>query len=172
MHKRKLECLTCGATFVHGRAFNEHVSLCHAASHAKTHVNPNDTAFTEDFAFQGRDNSSADDINEDDVNSWETEEDVADEDSNGDALTYPVQDPSEDGDTDVDDDSELSSADDAEADAEESHQAYLLNLKERELIKFLALVERGEGMSTAKAEDILSYIKTFTDERAKLLPKK
>ncbi len=121
---------------MHGRAFNEHVSLCHAAAHAKTHVNPNAIAFRDNFAFQGRDNSSADDTNEDDVDSWETEEDVADEESNGDALTYPVQDPSEDGDTDVDDDSELSSADDTEADAEESHQAYLLNLKERDSLNF------------------------------------
>ncbi len=78
----------------------------------------------------------------------------------------------EDGDTDVDDESELSSTDSTAAYAEESHIGYLLNLKDRELIKFLALVERGEGMSTAKAEDILSYIKTFSDERAKLLPKK
>ncbi len=97
---------------------------------------------------------------------------MADDDSNGDDLTYPVQDPEEDGDTDADDGSELSSADDTEADADESHQSYLLTLKERELIKFLALVERCEGMSTAKAEDFLSYIKTFTDERAQLLPKK
>ncbi len=36
----------------------------------------------------------------------------------------------------------------------------------------MALVERGEGMSTAKAEDFLSYIKTFKDLRAQVLPKK
>ncbi len=97
---------------------------------------------------------------------------MADNDCNVNDLTEHVQDTEEDGETDADDESGLSSADDTESDAEKSHQAYLLNLKERELIKFLVLVERGEGMSTAKAEDILSYIKTFSDARAQLLPKK
>ena len=53
-----------------------------------------------------------------------------------------------------------------------NQQACMFTVAERELIKFLSLVEQGEGMRTAKAEDFLSYIKTFQDERAQLLPKK
>jgi hypothetical protein len=52
------------------------------------------------------------------------------------------------------------------------NRSFVLTLRETEILKFMALVERGEGMSTAKAEDFLSYIKTFKDLRAQVLPKK
>jgi hypothetical protein len=41
MTTRKLECLTCGAYFVQGRSFNQHVSLCCAIAHARTETNNN-----------------------------------------------------------------------------------------------------------------------------------
>jgi hypothetical protein len=172
MHKRVLECLTCGANFRHSRGFNDHVSFCQAVAHATTLVNVNDLPDNSSAADPGSDNSSADNTEEDPFDTWQTEEDVADENSTGDDLTLPVENQEADVDTDADDESELSSSDGTEPDAEENPQSYLLSLKERELIKFLALVERGEGMSTAKSEEFLSYIKTFNDERAQLLPRK
>ncbi len=41
MTTRKLECLTCGASFVQGRTFNQHVSHCCAIAHARTETNLN-----------------------------------------------------------------------------------------------------------------------------------
>jgi hypothetical protein len=41
MPTRKLECLTCGASFVQGRSFNQHVSHCCAIAHASTDTNLN-----------------------------------------------------------------------------------------------------------------------------------
>ncbi len=107
---------------MHSRGFNEHLSFCQAVAHATTLVNLNDTPENSSAADAGSENSSADDTEEDAVDAWQTEEDVADEDSTGDDLTFPVQDPEEDGDTDADDGSELSSTDGKEADAEENPQ--------------------------------------------------
>ena len=39
MTTRKLECLTCGASFVQGRSFNQHVSHCGAIAHKRTDKN-------------------------------------------------------------------------------------------------------------------------------------
>jgi hypothetical protein len=78
-------------------------------------------------------------------------------------------------DNETDDASEVDyySSDDEQSDStEKRNRSFVLSLRETEILKFLALVERGEGMSTAKAEDFLSYIKTFEDLRAKVLPKK
>ena len=47
----------------------------------------------------------------------------------------------------------------------------IMTLKEREVIKFLRLVETGEGMSVAQATDILQWGRSFNDERAQCLPK-
>ena len=80
--------------------------------------------------------------------------------------------PDDGHDSDDDDSTTSDSEDDLGEDDEDREQASMFTEQERELIKFLSLVERGEGMSRAKAEDFLTYIKTFTDERAQLLPKK
>ena len=47
----------------------------------------------------------------------------------------------------------------------------LMTMREREVIKFLRMVESGEGMSVAQASDILKWGKSFLDERALCLPK-
>ena len=47
----------------------------------------------------------------------------------------------------------------------------IMAFREREVIKFLRMVEAGEGMSVAKATDILQWGRLFNDERAQCLPK-
>jgi hypothetical protein len=46
-----------------------------------------------------------------------------------------------------------------------------ISVQEREVLKFLAIVEKGQGMSTNQANDCLAYVHTFHDARAKCLPK-
>ncbi len=46
-----------------------------------------------------------------------------------------------------------------------------IRFKEAEVIKFLRVVEAGDGMSVAQATDILKWGKSFNDERAHSLPK-
>jgi len=92
--------------------------------------------------------------------------------SNGAVNTNPAHDPEGVSDSDADDSTASDSEDQMGEDEEESQQSCMFTAQEKEIIKFLALVERGDGMSTAKAEDFLTYIKTFKDERAQLLPKK
>ncbi len=102
----------------------------------------------------------------------EAQETEANDGSNGAVKTNPAHGTEGGRDSDADDSTESDSEDQMGEDDEESQLSYMFTVQEREVIKFLSLVERGEGMSTAKAEDFLTYIKTFKDERAQLLPKK
>ncbi len=65
--------------------------------------------------------------------------------------TNPAHDLEDGRDSDTDDSTGSDSEDEMGENDEESQQSYMFTAQEREVIKFLSLVERGEGMSTAKA---------------------
>jgi hypothetical protein len=149
MGKKKRACVTCGLLYYAGYPMSKHRRLCHKAEHK------------EDADTGNADEDTDDEVEDDDTVEEDDEEDNgADEEDNaeeeGDVFNVESNGSGEDVGDNVN--------------AQRRPQA-IIAFKEREVIKFLRMVETGEGMSVAQATDILQWGRSFNDERAQCLPK-
>ncbi len=154
MGKTKRACVTCGLLYFTGYAMSKHRRLCHKDEHKEDADTGNADEDTDD---EVEDDDTVDEDDEEDNGT--DEEDNADEEESADEEDNGVNE-SNGSDEDVG----------ANVNAQRRPRA-IMTLKEREVIKFLRLVETGEGMSAAQATDILQWGRSFNDERAQCLPK-
>ena len=154
MGKIKRACVTCGLLYFTGYPMSKHRRLCHKAEHKEDADTGNADEDTDD---EVEDDDTVDEDDEEDNGADEEdnadEEDSADEEDNG-AIE------SNGSDEDVGDNVYA-----------QRRPRPIMALKEREVIKFLRLVETGEGMSVAQATEILQWARLYNDERAQCLPK-
>ena len=150
MGKMKRACGTCGLHFFTGYPMSKHRRMCHKAEDNQDDEDRDD-AEEDDDAEEVDDELDHGAEEEDDAE--EEEDDLFDEESEG---------------SDESNESDQYFGDLVNA---ERRPRLLMTMREREVIKFLRMVESGEGMSVAQASDILIWGKSFHDERAQCLPK-
>ena len=154
MGKTKRACVECGLLFYKGYQMGKHRRMCVYAKH-------NDDAGEDDDAEEEDDDEDFDAENDDDAEEEDDEEDLGTEevdDAEEENILLDVESSSSDEDVGCN------------GNAQRRPQP-IMTLKEREVIKFLRLVETGEGMSVAQATDILQWARSYNDERARCLPK-
>ena len=149
MGKMKRACVTCGLLYFKGYPMSKHRRMCHKGD-ADLDDEDSDDAEHDDDEEQDED---------DEDQGVEEDDDVEEEDDFFDGESYG-SDESTGSDENVGDNVNL-----------QRRLRLLMTLREREVIKFLRMVEAGEGMSVAQATDILQWGKSFNDERAQCLPK-
>ena len=150
MGKMKRACVTCGLLYFKGYPMSKHRRMCHKGDEDQDDEDSDD-AEEDDDAEEVDDELDHGAEEEDDAE--EEEDDLFDEESEG---------------SDESNESDQYFGDLVNA---ERRPRLLMTMKQREVLKFLRMVESGEGMSVAQASDILIWGKSFHDERAQCLPK-
>ena len=159
LHKRKIRCLECNTTLRPGRSMYNHMLRCPPyPTRASADTNENGANSEED----AKSNSS--EVTDDDTNTSNsdlTNDPDADTDNyNSDSDRNPS----------LDDNYDRTTVGEC-TDVRNLPPDIGISVQEREVLKFLAIVEKGQGMSTNQANDCLAYVHTFQDARAQCLPK-
>ncbi len=149
MGRMKRACVTCGLRYFTGYPMSKHRRMCHKAEDNQDNEDSDDA----------EENDDAEEV-DDEVDHGVEEEDDAEE-----------EDDLFDDESQGSDESNGSDEDVGENVNAQRRPKLLMTMREREVIKFLRMVESGEGMSVAQASDILKWGKSFNDERAQCLPK-
>jgi hypothetical protein len=163
MSKRKLHCLECGAAFRMGRMMYEHVHRC-------TTIARQATSTVQEVHYNNEgDDGIASLVHREDHDLPQNDNleggiPTADNENNGNGEEMDYQ--------DIDDlDNDLFQHRNAEFnDLRNLDPEMGISILESEVLKFLAVVEKGQGMSRNQATDVLAYLHTFNDPRLYCLP--